>query len=100
SKRGYPLLGHKLSFGGLRWVSRKPLSVHGVTHRCWLIERSSLSSALRGIGGRFVLLCFDPLSHSGGVEGAGQAQGPAERPPPLRQHEAVGRGVQVRPATR
>jgi hypothetical protein len=29
-------------------VPRKPLSVHGVTHRCWLIERSSSSSALSG----------------------------------------------------
>jgi len=42
----------------------------------------------------------DPLPHRSEVHGHGQAQSPAERPPTLRQCEAVGGGVQVRPTTR
>jgi uncharacterized membrane protein YdfJ with MMPL/SSD domain len=39
-------LATNFSFGGPRSFYRKPLSVHGGTHRCWLIERSWCGSAL------------------------------------------------------
>ena len=70
---------------------RKPLLVHGGHHRCWLIERSCSSSVLF----REAIGLVNPLSHERRVARAGQAQGPSERPLPLRKREALLGGMHV-----
>jgi hypothetical protein len=82
---------------------RKPLSVHGCTHRCWLIERSWCGSALlivELLSIVDVLLImkplFDVLPESIRTEWSFELQGSRERSATLRQHETREVGMQVR----
>lgn len=86
-------LATNFSFGGPRSVSRKPLSVHGGTHRCWLIERSWFGSALfgvvvRGADGNVVEQCRQ-------VERAVEPQGSRERSAALRLQDTFSRRMHV-----
>src|SRR4051794_8833030 len=89
-----------LSFMARGRSTARPSLLHGGAHRCWLIERSS--SVVRPLGDWWWNsvplrdICRDGLDAGCAVE----PQGPAERPPPLRQREAVTVRVQVSTTTR
>src|SRR3954451_16940303 len=85
-----------LSFMARGRSTARPSLLHGGAHRCWLIERSSLVVRPLGDGWWNGAL---PADESRDVSDAGCAvepQGSSERPPPLRQRQAVAVRVQER----